>query len=93
MYIYLYTYLYYSLNVKGDTLPGSLSLANANKTWIISKNKVSTNTNHEYIHINVISENLCEFIQNRVLHSYTCRKSRSNGEKTRQAVAQLHNSS
>ena len=27
-------------------------------------------------------EDLCELIQNRILHSYTCPKSRSNGEKS-----------
>ena len=31
--------------------------------------------------MNVILEDLCEFIQNKVLHSYTYPKSRSNGEK------------
>ena len=32
-------YLYYPLNVQGDTLMGSLLPANASKTWVISKNK------------------------------------------------------
>ena len=31
--------------------------------------------------MNVILEDLCEFIQNKILHSYTYPKSRSNGEK------------
>ena len=74
-------YLYCPLNVEGVTLTGSLLPANASKTWVISKNKVFTNTNREYIYMNVIFEDLCDFIQNRILHSFTCPKSRSNGEK------------
>ena len=59
-------YLYYPLNVEGVTLTGSLLPANASKTWVISKNKVFTNTNREYIYMNVIFEDLCEFLQNRI---------------------------
>ena len=81
-------YLYYLLNMEGVTLTGSLSPDNASKTWVISKNKVFTNTNCECICTNVIFKDLCEFIQNRILQGYTCPKSISNGEKQEKL---LHN--
>ena len=74
--------------MEGVTLMGSLSPDNASKTWVISKNKVFTNTNCECICTNVIFKDLCEFIQNRILQGYTCSKSISNGEKQEKL---LHN--